>query len=338
MKPVPVRWILAFDADCGTCKAMSDRIKTAAGGKLEVIPLSNPDVERWRGDKLGSDAPHVPCLIRLRGEDVQVWTGFAMATRLSTRLGVSGTARLLKMLGEMRRDASRRCGSSEEGALGRGQFLRLMGAGVAVAVAAVAGQAVPALAASRPLSEAQKWVRANKGSLPESYADLIGFDIEYRRAIFGSLEPDACRRLWVEHFNAYRDSHKAMTSAQRSIVERAIELVREARTLYDRSNAMSEGSPVYRALQDLRLAAFDAFGKDEARRLLATLGPEDQLKAVDCECIWADDYCTGGKTCVSCGCAGINNCDRCNSGNCWCNCSPYGCGTVWAYTCSGTCQ
>ena len=336
-----IRWILAFDADCGTCRVLSERVEAVARGKLEVIPLSSPDVEEWRNRILGPDAPHVPCLIRSRGDEVGVWTGAAMAARLSTRLGVRGTTRLLKALGEMRRNASRGCGVPRPGTLGRGQFLRLAGAGVVVAAAAVAGRAVPALADSRKLTAAQEWVLANKEDLPTKYSDVIAFDIEYRKAIFGATTPAIRSKLWIDHFEAYRDSHKEMTSIQESIITRAAEIVKDV-TIFDHANATEKDSPQRHSLQVVKVDAIDAFGRNEARRLLATLGPESAskmegaLKKEDCHCHWSDDWCTSG-TCNSCSCAGVADCDKCNDGNCWCNCSSYGCGTVYAYSCSGTC-
>jgi hypothetical protein len=56
MSNVRARWVLAFDASCGSCRTVSHAIGQACDGKLEVLPLAHPEVQRWRQATLGPDA------------------------------------------------------------------------------------------------------------------------------------------------------------------------------------------------------------------------------------------------------------------------------------------
>ena len=85
------RWVLAFDASCGRCRTVSHAIGQACDGKVEVLPLAHPEIQCWRQATLGPDAPWAPTLVRLRGEEVDSWTGAAMGLRLTCSLGPRST-------------------------------------------------------------------------------------------------------------------------------------------------------------------------------------------------------------------------------------------------------
>ncbi|RCS63568.1 hypothetical protein, partial [Brachybacterium alimentarium] len=44
------RLVLGFDASCGKCSSMARQLKSDAGSALDVLPLSNPEMHRWRHD------------------------------------------------------------------------------------------------------------------------------------------------------------------------------------------------------------------------------------------------------------------------------------------------
>jgi hypothetical protein len=79
-----------------------------------------------------------------------------------------------------------------------------------------------------------------------------------------------------------------------------------------------------RRLRSLGESAVSAFGENEARDLLATLGSPEQAspRKKDCTCAAASDYCGPMLYCE----------------NEWsCNESSWGCGAGWAYKCDGLC-
>jgi hypothetical protein len=46
------RWILAFDASCGRCGEIARAAAQVAENKLEVLPLTHPEVQQWRRQAL----------------------------------------------------------------------------------------------------------------------------------------------------------------------------------------------------------------------------------------------------------------------------------------------
>ena len=49
--------VLGFDAGCMTCSGLAKGIEEAVGAKLELRSLTDPQVEHWRRDVFGEDAP-----------------------------------------------------------------------------------------------------------------------------------------------------------------------------------------------------------------------------------------------------------------------------------------
>lgn len=137
MGDVGARWILSFDAACGRCREISTSTSKACDRTFEVLPLTHPDVLKWRERSLGPRAPWVPTLLRIRGEEVRAWTGISIAIPLARRLGPRSTIRVLHSLGELSRQRTdRTAGEEQNGVIGRGQFLKLSG-GVALATGLV---------------------------------------------------------------------------------------------------------------------------------------------------------------------------------------------------------
>ncbi|MBL1102658.1 bacteriocin fulvocin C-related protein [Streptomyces coffeae] len=321
------RWILAFDASCATCRKVSGAVARAGGDRLEVLPLAHPDVRRLRERSLGDDAPWLPTLLMVRGSTVRAWTGSTLGLHLVRRLGPRSTVRVLHALGDLKRagDGAPSVPSAHRtDRMGRAQFLRL-GAGIAAGAGLVLAGRTPALAEDPACASARKWVRDNKDNLPREYADLITHPMAVRRAVFAELGPQDRSSLWVEHLKRYRAARTDLSRQCRSVLDEALAIASAPSTFAVRSG---RSSALQRRLDAVTAKAKEAFGPDEARMLLATLGPGDQADAPgtsalpgNCECNIDDSWC-GSKTCQF---------------TIDCHHSDSGCGTVWADPCNGMC-
>jgi predicted DCC family thiol-disulfide oxidoreductase YuxK len=145
------RLVLGFDGGCAACSDLARRISERVGDKLEVRSLHHPQVEHWRGQALGENAPWAPTLFEVGGaKGVRVWTGPRMAVKLTRVLGPISTWRLMQALGEVGVPKAVGAGTPSYGAgtvgLSRGQFLRGMG-GAALAFGVLSGTSSPAHAA-----------------------------------------------------------------------------------------------------------------------------------------------------------------------------------------------
>lgn len=314
------RWILAFDGSCTKCQAISNAVAQASSEKLEVLPLTHPDVLRWREQCLGENAPWVPTLIQIDGIRVRAWTGTVMAFRLVRALGLRSTMRVLRALGELRQQQSDPTQDrADRQTIGRKRFLQL-GAGIAVAAGLTIAGKGPAFAQSAT-SRARSWAEANQKQLPQHYAAVVQYPVEYRRAIFAKSSPQVRSALWLEHLRSYQTIHPHLSSAQIQVIDRA------AATFAD--EAIFEKGPstdVDRRLTSLREAAVAAFGETEASALLATLGPVEQTEpsaalVPDCECSTSSDWCGSYCFVPNPPCPG------------W-----IGCGSGWIYWCNGYCR
>jgi hypothetical protein len=326
MSKVGARWVLAFDASCGSCRTVSHAIGQACDGKLEVLPLAHPEVQRWRQATLGPEAPWAPTLVRLRGGDVHAWTGAAMGLRLTRSLGPRSTVRVLRSLGRLRRRRSASPSGEATGGqvMGRGRFLQL-GAGLALATGMILTGRMPALAEDS-CSAARAWVDANRGRLPESYDEIAARPMAYRRAILGALPPQTQSRLWLEHVQRYRASHPGLTAEQTSVAERVAAVAATASTFQP-----AAGPELTQRLRGLEQAAVRALGRDQAGALLATFGPPERAATAHplmpaitaCTCSVDSDWC--------------NNQTVCEDYDGDCRHSDSGCGTFYAHACDGRC-
>jgi hypothetical protein len=308
------RWVLAFDAACGKCRAISAVVADAGAGKLEMLPLAHPDVQEWRKQRFGDDAPWVPTLINASSGRVRVWTGPAMAAPLLRRLGPRSTVRVINALGRLQRAETATDGAT----LDRKQFLRF-GAGAVAAIGLVVAGKTPAFAASEK-SDARAWVEANRDRLPQTYDAVVARPMAYRKAIYQASSPQVRSRLWVEQLRRYRAARPDLSQSQVAVLDEALTIASD-HTTFDFQR--SDFSAVLSRVDKLSESARKAFGTDEARDVLATLGPPDGVAQPDeefCNCAVVDSYCWG----------------LCHGGNCILIPVP-DCGTLLLYVCDGLC-
>ena len=333
------RWILAFDASCGTCREISDAVSLACGGKLEALPLAHADVRQWRERSLGPDAPSAPTLLRVDGDDVRVWTGTAMAMPLARRLGPRASLRVLRALGQLRSEATS-VPFERPGVMDRAGFFKL-GAGLAVAAGVIVVGSTPAFAEMRCATVAA-WAAKNKGRLPQGYDEIVAYPMAFRRAIFAALPATSKSRLWTEQLTRYQAAHD-LTAEQAAVINEGLRLARPEQF------ARSRSPEFRRSLDDLGKSSVAAFGRPAARALFATLGSDATLPAGasrpstatvsaamsqpsaanvpaeaenSCSCSTADSWCDNNTYCQSGFCAIPG---------------PDGCGLFYQYECDGLC-
>ncbi|MYW00085.1 bacteriocin fulvocin C-related protein [Streptomyces sp. SID3343] len=307
------RWILTFDVACGKCRAVSAAVAEAGNGKLEVLPLTDPDVQAWRRRSLGPAPKWVPTLLRVRRDAVRAWTGPTMALALARHLGPRTTTRVLRALGRLEQDAAGESTPESDAGLGRKHFLRLLG-GTATAIGLIATAQTPALAQSAHV-RASAWVEANMADLPRDYAEIARHPLPYRKAIHRVLTPRERSRVWADHLRWYRAGHPDLTPAQNRIVDDAFAVV---------TTGLASGTAPREELHALGRSAREAFGPDEAAALLSTLGPvpAQASTAAACTCSTVDPYCSWLFDCGT-----RIRCTR----------VPNDCGTLWNEDCNGTC-
>ncbi|MBX6765274.1 MAG: hypothetical protein IRY88_16630 [Rubrobacteraceae bacterium] len=148
------RLVLGYDAGCAAYGALARRIEEAVGERLEVRSLYDPQVDHWREQVLGKDAPWAPTLVEAGNNgEVRGWTGLRMVIMLSRSLGLSDTWKIMRILGDMGAACEGSDLSTGRGVDGmsRGQFLR--GLGGAALVFGVLGMASPAYAARSEIDQ-----------------------------------------------------------------------------------------------------------------------------------------------------------------------------------------
>lgn len=104
--------------------------------------------------------------------------------------------------------------------------------------------------------------------LPETYDEFIAHPLARRRAIYARLPAGTRSRLWLEQLVRYRATHPELTAEQRRVLDDIEVVMRDEQTFLPGSGPDPD-------LDRLNEVTITAFGKDEARKLLATLGPED---------------------------------------------------------------
>lgn len=331
MSSTETRWVLTFDASCGTCRAVAQVIESERRGKgLELLSLADRDVERWRSQALGTNPPWAPTLLEVGPSRVRGWTGMRMGIRLIGRLGLRGTTRVLRALGSMT-SADRGSTEASSGVPRKG-FLRLA-AGTLVAGGLVLAGRTPAFADSGT-AELRSWLKQNKGNLPTRYDDVVSYSMPYRRAIFTESTPRVKSALWVAHVERFRASRPDLTDQQVEVIERAIAVMGDVSLFEQRIRA---GDDADKVVSELKTVAIEAFGRDEAYALIAQLGtpakPEAAVLAGDCGCSPNSDWCGG--YCQAC-CHFTSECP-CGGVPCCCEYSGTGCGSGWIYSCNGVC-
>ncbi|WP_280454730.1 bacteriocin fulvocin C-related protein [Nocardia brasiliensis] len=321
------RWVLAFDASCGTCREISGAVARVCDGKLEVLPLADTQVRRWREQSLGPGADWVPTLLRLTDGRTRAWCGPAIGWRLGRLLGPATTLRVLTALGRLHRIAAGKASelpgaSTAPDAVTRAKFLRLA-AGAGVAAGLVFTTNTPAFAAKGDQS-AHAWVHANRGRLPQTYAEVTAYPLAYRRAIYQASAPSVRSALWTEHLHRFRSARPYLTTRQLDVLDRAAELAARE------SVFTAQGAAELSRAEELHRSAVAEFGVREVYQAFGMLGPVEAgttflAKSPDCECAFQHDYC-GRLRCRNR--PGIDNCNYSNSG----------CGWFWGEPCAGLCR
>lgn len=305
------RWILTFDGSCGKCTVLSEAVLQASGGRLDILPLTDPQVMEWRRRSLGSAPRWVPTLLRVGDDAVRAWTGPAMSSVLIRRLGMRRTIEVLRALGRVQYENRNGAVASDSSAAGRRRFLQLAGGAVTALGLTVAGQ-TPAFARSEH-ARASAWVEANITRLPRNYEGIVRHSMPYRKAIWRVLTPAEQCQVWQAHFRHYLTTHPDLPARRRKIVEEATDLA--ARTF-------ASPSPLHDEIAKIEEKAKRVFGHAEARSLLATLGPDSremEEQAATCNCTPVSDWCSRG--CIDITCRQVN-----------------GCGTLYQYRCIGICS
>ena len=187
MQIVPIegrRLILGFDGGCMTCSGLAERIKEQVGDKLEILSLHDPQVEQWRKNALGSDAPWAPTLIEIKGLKVKAWTGWQLGINLSRSLGPISTWRIMQALGEMSAAPSiensaiidKLPGKAAEAVMGmsRRQFLKGIG-GAAVAMSVLSATALAPRAEALEDWQLPKFVKSRqlRGTRLRDYCNRV---------------------------------------------------------------------------------------------------------------------------------------------------------------------
>ncbi|WEB45368.1 bacteriocin fulvocin C-related protein [Streptomyces yunnanensis] len=332
------RWILTFDSSCGTCSAVSSAVAGASRGKLEVMPLTDAAVRRWRAEAMGPDPVWAPTLLRVTGGSARAWTGPRMTPPLVRRLGVRATGRVLVALGELRHAA--RTGRNVPAAdsavqqaragVSRKRFLLLAG-GVSTAVGITAAGRTPAFARSAD-TEARAWVAAHRDTLPRTYADIAPLPSAVRQAVLVELSPTERSRVWTEHLTTFRAAHPSLTAQQSRVLQDALALAGSEATFA--AGEPTKGSALQRRISAVEAAAKETFGVADSAALLVTLGPAGATQA------------HSGRSRTA---AGIQDTCNCSTTSVWCtvwegphcNCCfcgvTSGCGFLGLYQCNGTC-
>ncbi|WP_163506013.1 bacteriocin fulvocin C-related protein [Fodinicola acaciae] len=341
------RLVLAFDASCVTCRQISLAVAGACDDKLEVLPLSHPDVQRWTGQASNTDPRNGPVLLRITGDDVRAWRGLGMVVPFARDLGPRTTARVLTALGHLQREsrdwlAIRGTGRIPRAPMPRARFLQLA-AGVGVAVAVLGAGQKPVFAGDQ--ASRVRRIADRLGHLPRSYDEMAELPAADRRVVFGALTPKLRSGMWVEHLTRYQAAHPELTHEQLAVLDQALALATVGAVF--QSGAM-ENPAVDRQLQELRAMTIEAFGIAEAALVVATLGspantdPSGSTTTaalplasgnLACGCSQESNWCDPGN-CMNCtGCQGVPN----QNGVCVKGTSDTGCGTFYNYRCDGMC-
>lgn len=117
-------WLLGFDGNCAACIDLATEIMEISEGRISVISLHDGLAMKWRRESLGPDAPLVPTLFRVTGDEADVWTGPRMMTKFAAILGPRRALKVAEVLGAAAADES----NIPEGHIGRrAALLRLSG-------------------------------------------------------------------------------------------------------------------------------------------------------------------------------------------------------------------
>lgn len=261
------RWVLAFDASCGR-RQLAGVVRETCGDRLEVLALTNTDVERWREQALGAYAPWAPTLLQVRGDGVGDSTARAWIARALPCRCYAGSASARPYACPA---PSVSCGWCGARPANPGPPLRPASDGCASSssepVSWPAGCSSPAGTPRR---------RANRRTTRRRAPGCAN-----REAVYTELPPAVRSRLWTEHLDRFRAARAGLTAGQREVLITARAIVADQATFERGLDAELD-----RRLLAVGESAISTFGKGRARDLLATLGPPEQAspRADDCTC------------------------------------------------------
>lgn len=95
-----MRLFLGFDDTCPRCTAMGRKIQDLTNGRIQVMPLRNPAMAKWRADHLGADAPWKPTLVsQMDDGEIEVTVGWSMGRILLHEFGFTDSMKILAIVG-----------------------------------------------------------------------------------------------------------------------------------------------------------------------------------------------------------------------------------------------
>ena len=142
---------------------------------------------------------------------------------------------------------------------------------VVVPLVAVTSVGLIAAARPEPLSGCQtvaQWVQEHKAELPRTYAEMIRYPWQYRKAIQPLLPMNVRREMWHSQYRIFRESG-LLNSAQAAFVARAERTIDEL---------LDERSTEQRRIQlgdSVVTRALDILGRDLTHQIFFSLGPDD---------------------------------------------------------------
>jgi hypothetical protein len=137
-------WLLGFDGSCALCSSLGETVADVASDRISVLSLHDPLATHWRTQALGPTAPWAPTLFRVRGTEVEAWTGPSMVARMARLLGPRRVWRLAEAIA----DATAQLTPTDEPRIGRREALVGL-AGIAAGLV-LAGRSMDRVGARSP--------------------------------------------------------------------------------------------------------------------------------------------------------------------------------------------
>ncbi len=256
------RWMLAYDATCGTCRKISRVVRRASASRLDVVPLDRPSVREWRTQALGDSPPWRPTLLRIHDGVVSAWTGPGIAAPLIGCLGLKYSIKVMYALGKLRTDKDTPAAWAR---LTAPPVRLCVGATIAAGLL-LTGKAPAGFA--REKADAAGWVSRNRDRLPHTYDDIMTYPQAYRIAIFAASPPAVQSHFWIEALKRERHSRSGLSPAQDLVFAEAIELAGQE----DIFTPTADDAELARQLADLKDRAVTEFATPGAYGIFLKLG------------------------------------------------------------------
>jgi hypothetical protein len=307
-------WILGFDAGCGLCSDVVERIGTVLGGEVSVAGLGDERIHELRHRALGPQASFVPTLLEVDGERVRAWTGPRLSLRLARLLGVRRSVAVARALDQadvvVRGD--------------RRAFLKAVPAVTLGAFLVSGGLVAPAMAATgRRMSwaDAQQWA-ASQAKLPAGYAEVTALPMVKRKAILERLPVQTKINLWQEHVRQFRSANPQLTSTQQALLNRGHELIPQAFASAGQTDQAA-------LLDDFEREAVGVLGGPLAHAAFGVLGKAESARAAEqLKDPWPNMNCDCRPNLTACGSCGYSI---------PCHYVDSGCGFAWVQPCIAVC-